>query len=502
MGREAQLPPEIPNATYLGYLGKGGFSDVFLYRQHMPERDVAVKVLLREAGTERSGAFEAEANLMAKMSAHPNILSVFNAGVTEDGRPYIVMEYCPPPHGGDLATEGRLSVGRVLEMSILLAGAVETLHRSGILHRDLKPKNILMTQFGHPVLTDFGIASSTEPGEERVVSGFSLPWTPPEQAQGETNIGSTADVYSLAATIYTFLAGHSPVEIPGGDNREVAMLNRVFNAPVPRTGRQDVPMELERILAIAMAKDPRQRYQTVEDFAYALQQVQASLHQSVTRFDVMETPVYHRHEDDDDATNLRPIQIIDPGRIDLKDEVVSSQEGTGAGENSTNPSSAPYTPTDLSSDSQENETPGQAEKPATTQQSLGRKMSVGLGLVVAIILFGVWTALQGTGRSFSQPNDDVPSSPADLPVAVELDIVTGLSGHVEGDKVRFSWEYETDEAVFLYTLVDPLETHPVHETRKKSVLVEQQPSRTCLEVMVKDSNGKTSSPVTECVNTP
>ena len=102
MAREAQLPPTIPNATYLGYLGKGGFSDVFLYRQRMPERDVAVKVLFCGAGAERSGAFEAEANLMAKMSAHPNILSVFNAGVTDDGRPYIVMEYCPPPHGGDL----------------------------------------------------------------------------------------------------------------------------------------------------------------------------------------------------------------------------------------------------------------------------------------------------------------------------------------------------------------------------------------------------------------
>lgn len=326
MAREAQLPPTIPNATYLGYLGKGGFSDVFLYRQRMPERDVAVKVLFCGAGAERSGAFEAEANLMAKMSAHPNILSVFNAGVTDDGRPYIVMEYCPPPHGGDLAAEGRLSVGRVLEIGILLAGAVETLHRSGILHRDLKPRNILMTQFGHPVLTDFGIASSTEPGAERVASGFSLPWTPPEQAQGETNIGPTVDVYSLAATIYTFLAGHSPVEIPDGDNREFAMLNRVFNAPVPRTGRQDVPVELERILAIAMAKDPRQRYQTVEDFAYALQQVQASLHQSVTRFDVMETPVHHRHDDDDDATNLRPIQMIDPERKDAAEEVPSSPE--------------------------------------------------------------------------------------------------------------------------------------------------------------------------------
>ncbi len=493
MTREAQLPPTIPNATYLGYLGKGGFSDVFLYRQLMPERDVAVKVLFRGAGTERSGAFEAEANLMAKMSAHPNILSVFNAGVTEDGRPYIVMEYCPPPHGGDLAAEGRLSVGRVLEIGILLAGAVETLHRSGILHRDLKPKNILMTQFGHPVLTDFGIASSTEPGAERVASGFSLPWTPPEQAQGETNIGPTADVYSLAATIYTFLSGHSPVEIPGGDNREFAMLNRVFNAPVPRTERQDVPVELERILAIAMAKDPNQRYQTVEDFAYALQQVQASLHQSVTRFDVLEEPVRHHHEDDDDATNLRPIQMIDPSRNDVDSEPPSPSD-----------ESAPASPPLHDAPVEVPETPG-GELPGETKPwKSSREILTGLGalVVVAILFFGVWAVLHGGGDSSSPETNTATSDPGDLPVAAELNAVTGLAGKVEADKVRFSWECDTDGAVFFYSLVDPLETYPVHKTREKSVLVERQQSRTCLEVMVRDSNGKTSPPTTECVDTP
>lgn len=492
MAREAQLPPTIPNATYLGYLGKGGFSDVFLYRQRMPERDVAVKVLFCGAGAERSGAFEAEANLMAKMSAHPNILSVFNAGVTDDGRPYIVMEYCPPPHGGDLAAEGRLSVGRVLEIGILLAGAVETLHRSGILHRDLKPRNILMTQFGHPVLTDFGIASSTEPGAERVASGFSLPWTPPEQAQGETNIGPTVDVYSLAATIYTFLAGHSPVEIPDGDNREFAMLNRVFNAPVPRTGRQDVPVELERILAIAMAKDPRQRYQTVEDFAYALQQVQASLHQSVTRFDVMETPVHHRHDDDDDATNLRPIQMIDPERKDAAEEVPSSP-----GETAAELSPDHDVPLELS---EAHELPNGEPKP----RNLRREMVTGLGVfvVVAVLIFGAWTSLRGDGGSFSPTIDTVTSDPGELPLVAELDAVTDLSGRIEAHNVRFSWNFESDDVVFLYSLVDPLETYPVHETREKSVLVDKQKSRTCLEVMVVDSNGKTSSPATECVDTP
>lgn len=147
---------------------------------------------------------------------------------------------------------------------------------------------------------------------------------------GWTNIGPTVDVYSLAATIYTFLAGHSPVEIPDGDNREFAMLNQEhLMLRCRELVAKDVPVELERILAIAMAKDPRQRYQTVEDFAYALQQVQASLHR---RYPVRcdGDPVHHRHDDDDDATNLRPIQMIDPERKDAAEEVPSSPGETAA----------------------------------------------------------------------------------------------------------------------------------------------------------------------------
>ena len=313
MAREPQDPPIIQNATYVSYLGGGGFADVFMYRQRMPERDVAIKVLRRDADAEQSNSFEAEANLMAKMSAHPAIVSVFNAGVTEDGRSYIVMEYCPPPDMGKRAAAQKLSVARVLEMGIMISGAVETLHRVGIIHRDIKPANILMTQFGHPVLIDFGIALSTEPGADKADSGFSLPWAPPQQALGESNIGPTLDVYSLAATIYTLLAGHSPFEIPGGDNREIAMLNRVLNAPVPRTGREDVPMELERVLAIAMSKDPTQRYPTVEDFAHALQQIQTRLYHRATRLDVLETSIERNQDDDEEAaTHFRPIQVIDP----------------------------------------------------------------------------------------------------------------------------------------------------------------------------------------------
>lgn len=307
-------PPRIPHAEFQRHLGSGGFADVYLYRQKMPERDIAVKVIRPDASAEENGAFEAEANLMAKMSAHPAILSVFGAGVSEDQRSYLIMEYCPPPHLGARARKQQLPVTTVLDIGIRIAGAVETLHRSGVLHRDIKPANILITQFGHPVLTDFGIAVSTQQNATASDSGFSIPWAPPEQALGNGAIGPTVDVYSLAATLHTLLTGHSPFEVPGGDNREITMLNRVLRDPVPSTQRSDVPPELERILAIAMAKDPQRRYPTVLEFAQALQQIQEDMHQRPTPIDVLEDRVNHHDDDqDDDATRVRAVTTIDAG---------------------------------------------------------------------------------------------------------------------------------------------------------------------------------------------
>lgn len=306
-------PPVIPNAEYRKHLGSGGFADVFLYAQRMPRRDVAVKVLKRNITAEQSASFEAEANLMAEVSHHPSIVSVFSANVTEDGRSYLVMEYCPPPHLGRRAKDRTYSVPQVLEIGIRIAGAVETLHRRGILHRDIKPANILLTQFDHPVLTDFGIAVSTASGTDSE-SGFSIPWAPPEQQTGAGPFGPALDVYSLAATLHTVLTGRSPFEDPDGDNREFALINRVLTAPVPPTGRPDVPQELERILAIAMSKDPAQRYRSVYEFALALQQVQVNLHQTPTPIEVEETGAATVVDDGDDSdrTAAAPITVIDP----------------------------------------------------------------------------------------------------------------------------------------------------------------------------------------------
>ena len=312
-------PPAIPNATFVRHLGSGGFADVYLFRQQMPQRDVAVKVLRPDSNAQASAAFDAEVNLMARVSNHPSIVSFYTAGITDDGRHYLVMEYCPPPHLGQRSKEHRIPVSQALDIGVRIAGAVETLHQRGIIHRDVKPMNILFTQFGHPVLTDFGIAAQTGTDEE-TAGGFSVAWAPPEQQDGTGPFGPTIDVYSLAATVHGILTGHSPFEVPGGDNRELSVLNRVLRSPVPAIGRSDVPAELERILAIAMSKDHKRRYQSAREFALALQHVQSSLRLTPTPFEAMgvEAPTTAYEDDEGDETSADRRFLLacpDPGLV-------------------------------------------------------------------------------------------------------------------------------------------------------------------------------------------
>ena len=307
--------PAIPGATPKGFLGAGGFADVFLYEQAVPRRDVAVKVIRQGTTPAQRAHFEAEANLMARMSSHPSILSVYGAGTVEGGRNYLMMEYCPPPHLGRRAAAHPLSVAQALEVGIQVAGAVETIHRAGYLHRDIKPANILLTSFKHPVLTDFGIAT---PIKDQVVGdefgGASPPWASPEQQTDEEALTPAADVYSLAATVYTLLSGRSPhADATGRDDSRMALYRRALAGQIPPIGRPDVPDQLERVLRTAMAVRPSGRYPTAYAFARALQQIQTDLHLGVTALDVMEEELAPAPGPDGaDATVLRPVTSIDP----------------------------------------------------------------------------------------------------------------------------------------------------------------------------------------------
>ncbi|MGD8169165.1 serine/threonine-protein kinase [Herbiconiux sp. P16] len=314
--RPPSTPPEIPGFAYVELLGSGGFADVFLYEQQMPRRRVAIKVLLKESLTEGAReSFDAEANLMAQLSTHPSIVTIYQAGIAADGRPYLAMEYCPKPNLGARYRREKIGVAEALRIGVQVAGAVETSHRAGILHRDIKPANILVTEYNRPALTDFGISVAlVGGGAEQESIGMSIPWSPPEVFGALPSSGTSADIYSLGATVYTLLAGRSPFEVTGGANSGLDLIARIQSTPLSRTGRADVPDSLEQVLATAMAKREDARFGSALEFARALQKVQLELSLSVTPADVLDDalPAEDLEEEDDGNTRIRGIVSIDP----------------------------------------------------------------------------------------------------------------------------------------------------------------------------------------------
>ena len=317
--RPPSPPPQLSGYEYEKLLGSGGFADVFLYKQFRPQRRVAIKVLLSTVldDTVRR-QFDAEANVMASMSTHPSIVTIHTAEVSDDHRPYLVMEYCPRPNYGVRFRKERITVAEALRVGVQIAGSVETAHRAGILHRDIKPANILVTDYNRPALTDFGISIATGQGDDvEDTQGMSIPWSPPEFFSDPPRAGVRSDVFSLAATVYSLLAGQTPFELPGQRNTASDLIHRIATQPLQPLHRPDVPPELNRVLSIAMAKEPTGRYDTALAFGRGLQQVEQALSLPVTQMDVLDDRsggVVHASEDDelDMHTRIRKVATVDP----------------------------------------------------------------------------------------------------------------------------------------------------------------------------------------------
>ncbi|WP_246036926.1 MULTISPECIES: serine/threonine-protein kinase [Cellulomonas] len=285
--RVAGTPPVLPGYTYVRPLGVGGFADVFCYEQDMPRRVVAVKVLaegLHDPVAQR--AFEAEADVLARLSVHPSVVTVHQASVSADGRPYIVMEYCLDTYGAR-ARRAPLPVPEVLDVGVRLASALETAHRSGVLHRDIKPSNVLRTSLGTPALADFGIAAAVSGSTGVPAIAMSVPWSAPEVLEERVAGSVAAEVWSLGATLWTLLTGRAPFEVGdrARDGRE-EMASRIVRAKLRPMGREDVPERVEQVLARAMSKDPAHRHPSMLALAEELRWAQYDLGQPPTALEV------------------------------------------------------------------------------------------------------------------------------------------------------------------------------------------------------------------------
>ncbi len=279
--------PEIPGYDNLRELARGGQGVVYTATQRSTRRAVAIKVLLD--GAISSGAarrrFEREIDLVAGLR-HPNIVSVYDSGVTEDGRLYLVMELVegvPLDQAMRAGDGGMLPIREQIGVFAEACDAVHYAHQRGVIHRDLKPSNIRVDRAGHPKVLDFGLAKAAglesaltvAPGGPSVlsVSGQfvgSLPWASPEQAGGNPDlIDLRSDVYALGVMLYQVLTGEFPYDVSGSLR---TTLDHIAGSP-PRPARalrRGVDDELETILGKALAKEASRRYQSAGDLAIDL----------------------------------------------------------------------------------------------------------------------------------------------------------------------------------------------------------------------------------------
>ncbi|TQM26412.1 protein kinase domain-containing protein [Nocardia bhagyanarayanae] len=305
-------------------IGRGGFGAVYRCRQVALDRVVAVKVLTADLDEDNRERFFREQRAAGRLTGHPNIVNVLHAGVTENGRPFLVMPYYP--HGSldaRIRGNGPLELGEALRLGVKMAGALETAHRFGILHRDVKPANILFTDYDEPTLVDFGIAHFaggfvTGTG---IVTGTPA-FTAPEVIAGEPP-SPAADVYGLGATLFAAITGHAAFERRSGE-QVVAQFVRITSEPVPDLREQGIPEEVSAVVERAMGRDPGSRPSAAE----LGEQLQESQREQGLSVDAMalhippqaggETQAERKKPSTTGVRERRPPQTSRPGRTPVE----------------------------------------------------------------------------------------------------------------------------------------------------------------------------------------
>lgn len=273
-------------------IGRGGFGVVYRCLQVALDRVVAVKVLSPDIDAESRERFLREEQAMGRVSGHPNILDILQVDVTAAGLPFIVMPFCG--HGSLeqlIVEQGPLGWADTLRVGVKLAGAIESAHRAQILHRDVKPGNVLLSAYGEPQLTDFGIARI--PGGFRTSSSLitgSPAFTAPEVLKGEEPT-VRSDVYGLGATLFALLTGHAAFERQAGE-RVVAQFLRITTQHVPDLRDQEIPPPVAEAIEAAMSPEVDGRPASAYEFGEMLREAQRALGQMPDEMALLD-PVVH-----------------------------------------------------------------------------------------------------------------------------------------------------------------------------------------------------------------
>lgn len=247
--------PQLPGLSNMSPLGRGGFADVYLARQAHLDRFVAAKVFrVTLADRAASDQFRAECQAVGRLHGHPNIITVFEANVLPDGRPYIVTEQCDSSLHELVTTRGALPPEQVAQLGRTVAPALLFAHSAGVLHGDVTPQNVLLRATGAPVLADFGLAVLRD-YQGNVASGFTLAHAAPETVRYDGAIDERTDVYGLGSTLYTALSGASPFPARTGEP-DAARANRILTE---KPSEPPGPAWLSDLILAMLAKDPAAR---------------------------------------------------------------------------------------------------------------------------------------------------------------------------------------------------------------------------------------------------
>lgn len=562
MRRAPSSAPELPGYTPIQLLGSGGFADVFLYEQRLPRRKVAVKVLLtEELGRDTRAQFVAEANLMARLSAHPFIVTIFHADVSADGRPYFVMEYCSGPSLAERYKREPFAVEDALRTGIRLAGAVATAHAAGILHRDIKPANVLTNDYGWPALTDFGISSNLEgelpvhtmtaPADGSATTsgqsavGMSVPWSPAEMFEDDPRPDQRSDLFSLAATVHTLLAGRTPFEIPGRPNGSLDLIGRIERGTITPIDRTDVPRSLASVLAKGMSVRRDDRYPTAIEFARALQRIELELGYATTGIEVPNLVASERAAADDDAdvTRARAVHVVEaqprpagPDRADAtrarSPQPIEAQPGVPAAEGTvlrpapagraqpdpavvdatvvrpSGPAASAGSPVDVTqarprpaSRTGSDAVAGAVEptSPRRSRSRAGTIVAVAAGTVV-VVAIGVAVALSGTlDQAAPDPTRAPSGEDAIVAATVPAPVVEPGTRSADGTAVTFPVSHAGAEDGDRYRWQRADGSGSTEVTEGSSIVVAgvATSERVCIEVQVQRGS-KTSEAVTGC----
>ncbi|MBT8226808.1 MAG: serine/threonine protein kinase [Dactylosporangium sp.] len=501
MSGQTAAAPEIAGYRYVEPLGSGGFADVFRYERLVTEAHVAVKVLRGEAVAEDvRQQLISEARAMGRLTRegrHPHIATVDGIEWIGD-RPCLIMEYCP---GGSLADQlgkrRRFAPPEVLKIGVQIAGALQTAHTANIVHRDIKPGNIMFDRYDEPRLADFGIAALTADEAARASEWFSVHYAAPEVLDGPGD--ERSDLWALAATLYELLADRPPFKAGGEDNRRPAVERRIRSGDIPAFDRVDVPEELLALLRAAMTRDPglrARRIGSAREFARRLQEIERRLGYPVTDLKGLATtdqPGGARAEPvAEPPADREPSGPPPPGTWGASGEAAAWR--AVACPDSTVLRTAPGEVVGAG-------TVGRAARPTDRRRWLVGLVGV---LVIAVSTAVVWGVFGAAGPRHRPAGTSESAEARDADALVDPDGIVPVpiveARRLAAGSVMFTWRYDNpaDGDFFQVTRFDVGTGQPVQVEAPEWLVRPGPAERPCVDVVVVRHSGRASQPGRAC----